>query len=39
MAAELTGFDIERLARMESDMKELLDALKESVPRPLPASR
>lgn len=39
MSAGLTGFDIERLTRMESDMKELLDALKKSVPQPLPAPR
>lgn len=39
MAAKLTGFDIERLARMESDMKELLEALKKSVPRHLSTSR
>ncbi|MFI6362760.1 MarR family winged helix-turn-helix transcriptional regulator [Nocardia sp. NPDC050630] len=39
MAAGLTGFDIERLARMESDMKELLEALKKSVPRHLSTSR
>ncbi|MEV6340825.1 MarR family transcriptional regulator [Nocardia vinacea] len=39
MAAGLTGFDIERLARMESDMKELLDALKKSMPQHLSRSR
>ncbi|WP_330251868.1 MarR family transcriptional regulator [Nocardia sp. NBC_00565] len=39
MAPGLAAFDIDRLARLETDMKELLEALKNSLPKHLPSGR
>ncbi|MGV9819340.1 MarR family winged helix-turn-helix transcriptional regulator [Nocardia xishanensis] len=37
MASRLAEFDVERLARMESDLNELLEALKKSAPQHYPS--